>query len=78
MRKTLLSLALLLTLGNLALGISYAAVCQSSGGSRACGATCATAGDGACLCGGSCTAEERKWVEGAKGPAAAMEEAEVY
>ena len=67
MKKILLSLAIVVTACNLTIGIGYAAVCQSSGGARACGTTCAAAADGRCVCEGVCTADERNWVAAAKG-----------
>ena len=66
-RKILLSLAIALTVCNLTIGIGYASVCQSSGGARACGTTCAAGSDGRCVCEGVCTADERAWVAAAKG-----------
>lgn len=65
MKKALLGLAALLTACNLTLGIAYSAVCQSTGGARACGERCTVMADGGCLCTGGCTAEELKWVDGA-------------
>jgi hypothetical protein len=67
MKKIWLSLAIAVTACNLTIGISYAAVCQSTKGARACGTTCATNPDGTCACTGSCSAEERNWVAGSKG-----------
>ena len=66
-KKILLSLAIALTACNLTIGIGYAAVCQSSGGSRACGTKCSVLSGGICACEGECTAEERDWVGAAKG-----------
>lgn len=71
-RKIVLVVALLVTACNLTAGIAYSAVCQSSGGARACGEQCTTLPGGSCGCVGSCTKEEREWVAGAKG-----EEAEI-
>ncbi len=67
MRKRVLTIALAVTACNLALGVAYAAVCESSGGSRACGTTCAAKADGGCTCTGNCSADELKWVDGAGG-----------
>ena len=67
MRKIVLIIALAVTTGNFALGVAYAAVCESKGGSRGCGATCIGQADGGCTCTGSCTADELKWVDGAGG-----------
>lgn len=67
MKKIFLSLAIAITACNLTIGIGYAAVCQSSKGARACGATCGTNPDGTCACTGACSAEERNWVGGSKG-----------
>lgn len=77
LKKTLLGLAILLTAANLGAGAAYAAICQSTGGSRVCGNVCATNPGGSCSCEGACTADELKWVEGAKG-VAAMETLGVY
>jgi hypothetical protein len=76
MKKTILTLALLITSSNLALGIVYAATCTSPGGSRLCGATCSKASDGSCICQGSCTKAEMDWVAGG-GQAAEIEESPV-
>jgi hypothetical protein len=73
MRKLILALVILVTAGNLA-GAVYAAVCESKGGSRACGHTCVVNTDGSCQCEGSCSSGELKWVDGGGGAAAAMEE----
>ena len=70
-RKILLTVALIVTACNLTIGIAYAAVCQSSGGARACGTSCATLSDGSCGCQGTCTKEERDWVAGVKSAEAA-------
>jgi hypothetical protein len=67
MKRILLSLAIAVTACNLTIGLGYAAVCQSSKGARACGTTCAVLTGGNCGCEGTCTAEERDWVGGAKG-----------
>lgn len=72
-KKTLLSLAILVTVSNIAAVVAYAGVCQSTGGARACGQTCATEPNGSCSCEGSCTDAELKWVAAAGGHAA-MEE----
>ncbi len=76
-RKIILAVALIVTACNLTVGIAYAAVCQSSGGARACGTSCATLSDGSCGCQGTCTKEERDWVSGVKA-AAEIEEGGVY
>ena len=77
-QKTFLAVALIVTVCNLTAGIAYSAVCQSSGGARACGQSCATLSDGSCGCQGSCTKEEREWVAGGKGAVAELEEGSVY
>lgn len=77
LKNTVLGLAITLTAMNLAAGVTYAAICQSTGGSRVCGNVCATNPGGSCSCEGACTADELKWVEGARG-AAAMEEVAAY
>lgn len=74
LKKTLLGLAFALTVANLAAGAAYAAICQSTGGARVCGLACVTQPGGTCLCEGSCSADELKWVEGAGGKVAAMED----
>ena len=71
MRKLLLAIALFVTAANLAIGVTYAAICQSSKGARACGTTCVATAAGACECTGQCTKEERDWVGG--GGSQAME-----
>lgn len=67
LKKVLLSLAILVTAANVAAVAVYAGVCQSSGGARACGTTCATQPGGTCVCEGSCSADELNWVAGAGG-----------
>ena len=74
MKKTIFTLALVITVSNLALGV-YAATCTGPGGSRLCGKTCSKASDGTCICEGSCTKAEMDWVEG--GQFAELEEAPV-
>lgn len=64
MKKTILTLAVLITASNLALGVVYAATCTGPGGSRLCGTTCRRASDGACACEGTCTKAELDWVAG--------------
>jgi len=64
LRKILMVLALV-TSANLAVGVSYAAICRGSGGARACGQTCASTSSGNCGCTGSCTKAEMDWVAGA-------------
>ena len=66
-RKILIVLALLLSAGNLAVGVTYAATCRSSSGARACGEICSSQPNGNCSCTGSCTKEERDWVAGGGG-----------
>lgn len=75
MKKILLTLALLITSSNLALGVVYAATCSGPGGSRLCGKTCSKGSDGSCACEGSCTKAEMDWVAG--GGFAEIEEAPV-
>lgn len=76
MKKMILGLAILLTASNLAAGVVYAAVCESSTGARACGTGCSVLASGNCGCTGSCSAAELDWVAGGskKEQAAAMEE----
>lgn len=76
MKKTILTLALLITGSNLALGVVYAATCTGRGGSRLCGKTCSKASDGTCICEGSCTKAEMDWVAG-RGQLAEIEESPV-
>ena len=78
MSKLVLTTALFVTAANLAIGVSYAATCQSSKGARACGTTCVATPTGACECTGSCTKEERDWVAGGGGQVAEIEEGGVY
>ena len=78
MSKLPLTIALFITAANLALGVSYAAVCQSSKGARACGTTCVATAAGGCECTGQCTKEERDWVGGGGGAGAEIEESGVY
>lgn len=74
MKKVILGLAILLTASNLAVGVAYAAACMGTNGTRNCGPTCATAPDGSCGCEGSCSAEERAWVNaGSKDKVAELE-----
>ena len=77
MKKTLLTLALLITSSNLAVGVVYAATCTGSGGSRLCGKTCSPGPNGSCTCEGTCTKAEMDWVAGGA-PVAELEEALVY
>jgi hypothetical protein len=65
-KRMLLVLALACTLGNITAGVVHSAICQSTGGSRACGTACETHPSGGCLCTGGCTAAELAWVDGAK------------
>ena len=65
LRKILIVLALVSSAGNLAVGVTYAAICRGSGGARACGETCASTSSGNCGCTGSCTKAEMDWVAGA-------------
>lgn len=74
MTKLLLTTALFVTAANLAIGVSYAAVCQSSKGARSCGTTCIADASGGCQCTGQCTKEERDWVGGGGGEEAEIEE----
>lgn len=69
MKKMILAIALSVTASNLAVGITYAAVCKSAGGAKSCGESCTPHADGSCTCTGSCTKEERDWVLGTGGPA---------
>ena len=77
MRRKILIVALVLSAGNLALGVTYAAICRSSSGARACGEICTSTTTGNCACSGSCTKEERDWVAGANGQLAEVEETNV-
>lgn len=78
MTKLVLATALFVTAANLAIGVTYAAICQSSKGARACGTTCVATAAGACECTGQCTKEERDWVGGGGGELAEIEEGGVY
>jgi hypothetical protein len=64
MKRILLCAALLLTTGNLSIGIGYAMKCEGKSGGRACGSLCQTLPNGECSCEGSCTSAEMKWVAG--------------
>lgn len=75
MKKIVLAVAIAVSMCNLAIGITYAAVCQDTHGDRFCGGVCATGEGGLCACTGSCSQSELKWVGGAKG---AEELEEVY
>lgn len=75
MKKIILTLVLLVTGSNLAVGV-YAATCTGPGGSRVCGETCSKGSDGHCVCQGSCTKAERDWVAGG-GQFAEIEESPV-
>ena len=66
-RKIFIVLALVLSAGNLAVGVTYAATCRSSSGARACGEICSSLPNGNCACSGSCSKEERDWVAGGGG-----------
>ena len=76
MKKTILTLAFLITGSNLVFGIVYAATCTGPGGARLCGATCSKTSNGSCACEGSCTKAEMDWVAGG-GQAAEVEESPV-
>lgn len=78
MRKLVLTMALVVSATNLAIGVSYAATCQSTKGARACGTTCVATAGGACECTGACSKEEREWVGGGGGQVAEIEEGGVY
>jgi len=78
MKKFILAIALLVTASNLAVGVVYAAVCESSKGARACGSGCTVLADGGCGCQGTCSAAELDWVSGGSPKAAAMAEANAY
>ena len=75
LKKTLLGLAITLTVANLAAGVAYAAACMTTNGTRHRGFTCASAPDGDCGCEGRCSTEEQSWVNaGSKDKVAEMEE----
>lgn len=74
MKKLMLTFALMLTASNLAVGVAYAAVCEGAKGGRACGTECSALANGGCACTGSCTDAELKWVAGAGGGHAELEE----
>ena len=76
-RKIFIVFVLVLSTGNLAVGLTYAAICRGSSGARACGEICTSTTTGNCACSGSCTAEERAWVTGAGGQFAEVEESDV-
>jgi hypothetical protein len=76
-RKIFIVIASVLSAANLVVGVTYAAVCRSSSGARACGEICTSTTTGNCACSGSCTAEERTWVTGAGSQFAEIEETNV-
>jgi hypothetical protein len=76
-RKIFVILALVLSVGNVAVGLTYAATCRSSSGARACGEICSSLPNGNCACSGSCTKEERAWVAAGGGQVAEVEETNV-
>ncbi len=76
-RKIVIVLVLAFSLGNVAVGMTYAAICRGSSGARACGEICTSGSSGNCACSGSCTKEERDWVAGG-GQLAELEEANLY
>ena len=78
MKRMFLALALTLTACNCAIGLTYAAICQGSGGARACGSQCTTLPGGDCGCGGACTKAELDWVAGAHGNQELLEEVYDY
>ena len=75
MRKMVLMVTLLVTLCNVAVGV-YAATCEGPGGGRICGSSCSKNPNGSCVCEGSCTSGEMRWVAG-ESPAP-IAEAEFY
>jgi hypothetical protein len=46
MKKIVLGIAIAVSMGNLAIGITYAAACQDAHGDRFCGSACVTGGRG--------------------------------
>jgi hypothetical protein len=63
MTKLVLTIALFVTAANVAIGVSYAAVCADTNGNRYCGTLCIANADGkSCQCSGTCTSDERDWV----------------
>ena len=75
MKKIVLAIAIAVSMCNLAIGITYAAVCQDSHGDRFCGHDCQTGTDGVgCQCSGACSNGEMNWVAGGKGGAGELEE----
>jgi len=76
MKKIVLGIAIAVSMGNLAIGITYAAACQDAHGDRFCGSACVTGAGATCSCSGTCSDAERKWV-GAN-PKDAEELEEVY
>ena len=64
MKKIVLAVAIAVSTCNLAIGITYAAVCQDTHGNRFCGEMCATEAGGICGCAGGCSDAEMKWVGG--------------
>jgi hypothetical protein len=73
MKRMLLGIAILVTAVNLAVGVAYAAACETTSGVKKCGETCSSTSSGGCSCTGQCSAEEKRWVSGGAGPIAEAE-----
>jgi hypothetical protein len=67
MKRMLLTIAILVTATNLAVGVAYAAACETTSGVRKCGSECTAEANGGCSCTGTCSTEEKKWVSGGSG-----------
>jgi len=79
MKKIVLAIAIAVSMCNLAIGITYAAVCQDTNGNRYCGQNCKTPPSGSgCQCTGTCSDKEYDWVGGGKGGAEELEEVYDY
>ena len=72
-KRVLLGLVALAASLSISIGVAYGAACESAGGGRACGSDCSATADGGCRCTGSCSADELKWVDGAKKDVAMLE-----
>lgn len=72
-KRILIGVATIVTALNLALGVAYAAACESTNGTRYCGHDCQATAGGGCACSGACSTDELNWVSGAKKPAEAAE-----
>jgi hypothetical protein len=79
MKKIVLAIAIAVSMSNLAIGITYAAVCQDTNGNRYCGQELQTPPAAAVVnARGTCRDKEYDWVGGGKGGAEELEEVYDY